>query len=736
MNRRARLIAVAIAIAAALYAVLHRLGNAGSKSGLPAWDVYALFYPNALYALRAVHDGGRGLLWNALQNCGQPFLGNVEVGLLYPPNVLFLVLGVDAALRAVLFVDLVVGGVSAFLLCRTLGLATVASIGGAIGFELGNAMMFNTVWAPQPAGSFAWLPAAMLCTERIVRGPTVRRGVALGVVLALALAPGFPQTVLFIYQLVALRVAWELLTPRTERRTAIAFVALLGMALPLLLNAAQLLPAIEVFGESVRSRRLSIDESFMLGRLELADFGRAEIFRSAQHNPLLLVSAMLAAVAFAKRETRRLALFFAGAGVLYFVLALGRSTVLYEWYFALPFGGLFREPVRFMWIASFCGSMLAAFGLDALVDARRAGRVAGWGMAVVVGLVAALCSVAAPAGLTRAEWVLGGATVAVFVLAAAWPAQAGRLAVAALAVLSANVVVAPAFTYMNLMRDGDALRRHAAVFEDVRARMTPQDRIYVAPRHPKFDLMQKTASVFGLPSIQDYGSQTSARYATMHLRMRLPRTLQSRLDLDVRFFGDSLYANTNRHLLNLVGTRFLIVGAEADGVIAGFRPAMRLVRDGDVRVYENPDALPRAFYVPRVEVVPDGDAALWSLASGARDVRQVAVVEAPLPFQGVAGNTGTGRVEFVQNDPEHVRLDVDAPERGFLFMSDQWFPGWSATVDGAPADVVRANYVFRLIEVPRGRSTVELRYAPASVRIGVVVSVLAIVAVAWILLRR
>lgn len=84
-------------------------------------------------------------------------------------------------------------------------------------------------------------------------------------------------------------------------------------------------------------------------------------------------------------------------------------------------------------------------------------------------------------------------------------------------------------------------------------------------------------------------------------------------------------------------------------------------------------------------------------------------------------------------EPEHLLLRVDAPERGFLFLSDQYLPGWRATIDGRPTAIIRANYAFRLVEVPRGRSLVEFRYAPASVRIGAAVSGATVIALAMFL---
>lgn len=731
MTGRARWIAVAAAVAAAVYVLSFRLGEGGR--GLPAWDTYAHFYPNMLYAVRAIHDGGRGLLWNALQNCGQPFLANVEVGLLYPANLFFLLLQPDHALRAVLFVDVVVAVGFAYLLCRTLGLGLVAALGGGLVFALGNAMAFVTVWAPQAMAPLAWFPAALWCCERLVQRPSARRGVALGLVLAVALLPGFPQTLLFTYQMVALRVVYELATRRVERRLALVASTLLGFALPVCLDAVQLFPALEVVRESVRSARLTLNETSVLGRLELADFTRGAVFRSALHSPFVFAPVLIASTAFFRRATRRVAIFYAAAGVLYFVLALGRSTVLFEWYTQLPWGGLFREPVRFMWVASVCLAVLTAIGLEAL-GARDRGRPTAWAAALVVGLVAIAFQDGAPGGLLRAESWVGGIAVGAFVLAAVWPARAAVFAFVAMAVAVANLVVAPPGTYMALLADGSPLRTHAEVFEAIRARLTAQERIYVAPRFQKFDLMQKTASVFGIPSIQDYGSQTTARYATLYLRLRVPRRLQSRFDTDFLFFGDALYANTNRRLLDLVGTKYLVAAAGAEGTIAGY-PGVRSMLAGDVHVYENPQAQPRAFWVPQIEVIEDPDRILWSLASGQQDLRRVAFVESPRPSTGGPGDGRAGQVGFVRNDPEHLTLQVDAPARGFLVLSDQYFPGWYARVDGTPADVVRANYAFRLVEVPAGRSTVEFWYAPPSVRIGAVVSALTIVAVGLFLWR-
>jgi len=71
-----------------------------------------------------------------------------------------------------------------------------------------------------------------------------------------------------------------------------------------------------------------------------------------------------------------------------------------------------------------------------------------------------------------------------------------------------------------------------------------------------------------------------------------------------------------------------------------------------------------------------------------------------------------------------VVLRVHATKPGFLHLTDQYFPGWRATVNGTPAPILRANFLFRAVEVPAGDSLVEFRYVPMSLYLGAAVSLL------------
>ena len=123
--------------------------------------------------------------------------------------------------------------------------------------------------------------------------------------------------------------------------------------------------------------------------------------------------------------------------------------------------------------------------------------------------------------------------------------------------------------------------------------------------------------------------------------------------------------------------------------------------------------------------------AIDRLASGRDNLRQVALLDAPPPsgFKGTADPAADGGATFLVDQPERVVVRAHATAPGFLHLADQYATGWYATVNGAPTPVLRANHVFRAVEVPAGESLVELRYAPASLWLGAAITGATLVAI-------
>jgi hypothetical protein len=723
----------ALSLASVAGAVLFFVQRILCREGVPSTDIYGAHYPVLVYAWRSLRSG-HGLLWNSLQNCGQPFLPSTPPGMLYPLNALFLVFGLDRGWAAAAVLHMAIGGAGLFYLCRGYGLGRQASLCGAYVFAVGGLGMGMAAWVPTSnLGAYVWIPVAIAGVERVFRHPTVGRGLWLGTALTLQLLAGCPQISLFTYQVIALRILWEVPTIGVQRLGATLAVLALGLVLPVGLGAASLFPSLEFWGLSVRSHPLSLGELQPDGPSGWQGLRKALLPQAFSNRLVTIVSLALAAAAPAVTGRRRVAIFYLVVGALYLLLSANETA--FAFYMTLPFGRMFRYPSRFVMVSTFALSVLAGLGAQAVLEpgGRR-------GSAYWIGLAAASMGALAFAGLAGSLtlgnlWVLIPVAVAPACIAATagvLRARVTRVAGLSLAaVLLVELYSASARPFLTFLPDGSVLWQEAAAFEFVKEKMTPFDRIFSNAAGVNYSVMGKSASVFGVPSIIDYEPQTSLRYAELYLKATFNAEL-----LENNMFSFSLTRPfVIRPLVNLLAARWVIVAGKP-GVPFAFPLGPGYVerwRRGDVAVFENPAALPRAYYVPRLEVVQDRQAILNRLASPTHKPRQVALVE-EAPADGFLGEvqTGFGIVASLTDQSELVTLRVMAMEPGFVVLTDQDYPGWVATVGGVPTPILRVNHAFRAVRVPAGPSLIEFRYRPRSVWLGAAVSAATLVGMAII----
>ena len=158
--------------------------------------------------------------------------------------------------------------------------------------------------------------------------------------------------------------------------------------------------------------------------------------------------------------------------------------------------------------------------------------------------------------------------------------------------------------------------------------------------------------------------------------------------------------------------------------------------DPVVNVYENLNVMERATLVSRTRLARSREEALDRIAAADFDPRTEVVLEdpqaaAPAPdapeMGAVAADAGTVRIDGYE--PERITLTADvAPGGAWLVLSEVFFPGWTATVDGAAAPIVRADGVFRALRLEGGHHAVVFRYVPRSFHDGLRLSGLGLVA--------
>lgn len=183
--------------------------------------------------------------------------------------------------------------------------------------------------------------------------------------------------------------------------------------------------------------------------------------------------------------------------------------------------------------------------------------------------------------------------------------------------------------------------------------------------------------------------------------------------------------------LSLLNVRYLIVSRPFDNP----PPFLREVFRGSSTVYELTSALPRATVVGEYSVVRPAGAILDSISGGQVDVaRRTLLTEDPhLALGPVEGATDS----ITHYGLQRVEVEVSTPGPALLRLADLYYPYWTATVDGRPAPVLRADYLLRAVPVPAGRHRVVFAYRSPVVRRGLEISlaslvlVLLLIAVGW-----
>ena len=77
-----------------------------------------------------------------------------------------------------------------------------------------------------------------------------------------------------------------------------------------------------------------------------------------------------------------------------------------------------------------------------------------------------------------------------------------------------------------------------------------------------------------------------------------------------------------------------------------------------------------------------------------------------------------------------MKIEANLNSPGWLVLTDAYYPGWQATVNGQPADILPVNVLFRAVSLPEGEHTVVFEFAPDSVRLGVLISGLSLLGIA------
>jgi hypothetical protein len=624
----------------------------------------------------------------------------------------------------------------------------------------------------------AWIPVVLWPLERLRQ----RRAPGWLIIAALAVANcivgGHPQMWAYGLGLAAAYAAvvgWSAPSGRGWFYSCSTFVFVVGIGLA----AVQLLPAVELIAETDRGETsYSTFSAYALPARELLRllfpnlygpiawdaarvpfFGAVGIAETAAYVGWLPLG--LTAVALSSPTHCVLVRFWTLVAILAVLLALGDAAPVARVIYHLPVYGSFRSPARGLVLMTLAAATLAGIGLAQLehgtVRARAMARravttllacaIAGGSLVFFLrGTVQTAAAAAGFPGLSLRPWENPAVGLPlVFAVAAAgcvwlYAARPSRSRAGVLALLTVLDLASFGWFLEWRFRSPDPtalespqeLEPYRVALAATHSRLLPYEVIgpaHVAPLNR--NMLWQMASAGGLTSVP------LRRYT------------------DLGWWQPEQWRWESR-VLDLLAVRYISMGRDVRirrGKPTGTSPPetsdladnsrWRHVEDlGSLRVYENLRTMPRAWLVGRVRTLPAGQV-LTAMRRGRLpggepfDPGALALVEDTGSFsESTIGSTDAVVVEQIEDSS--MRLRTRSASAAFLVVSDAYYRGWQALVDGQPTPLYRTNYVLRGLAVPAGEHVVDMVFRPASMRVGFAISgaSLAILIVGTALVRR
>jgi hypothetical protein len=150
-----------------------------------------------------------------------------------------------------------------------------------------------------------------------------------------------------------------------------------------------------------------------------------------------------------------------------------------------------------------------------------------------------------------------------------------------------------------------------------------------------------------------------------------------------------------------------------------------LVYSNQITIYQNREFQGRALTVFNYDVT-NAASILANVRSGSFNPRQTLLLEQepqnavpPIAVSAKSTALAESNARVISEKPDEVTVDASMSQPGFLLLLDTYFPGWKATVNGAKTPILRADYNFRAVQLPAGKSVIQFDYQPASFRLGI-----------------
>ncbi len=639
--------------------------------------------------------------WDASVMFGVPYLADPQSAVLYPLNWLFIFVPTVTALTILIVLHLWIAALFTMLWMRAQGVGYTAAVLAGLIYSSGGFITAHLF-----AGHYtlicsaAWIPAILWQIEIFFRTHQLKSIVWTGFFLGLQALAGHPQTSIITLAAMIVHIGFQ--NKKSVKRLNLL---LISGVIAFFIAIAPFFLALELENQSVRSNSnpgfVATDAllvqslgTFVLPDAYIPDSERdgAKAFPHEQFNYAGIFPLILSFCVSRKRFGQLAPLLVFSMMVSILPGIPGLDAVVSE----VPVWRLFRGWARGMMIFTLGLAALSGHGLDALRKNKRVGfRV--YSAAILFVLVSWVSQIFSHAVIVYflKSAVLLGLSVILASLIRKYPHNVLYLS------LGFVLTFADLFhIQQKLVSPADLFRENMQFVRDVSRviqKVIPRDgtRVILVD----MPLVVNYSHYFGVDTALGYRALPMARFQRYFNRAvhASPDTNQA-------------YAVANRcdPMFSAGSVKWWVGNPRASDAcnLIPLGPRLPVFRDGD--------ALPRAWVVHHYAVHASADQVLDAISDPDWDPRNAVELESePDSFpSGSDFSSGVSNVRYRVISATHTEVSVTSETPGFLVVTDTMYPGWRATIDGSAVRILRANYLFRAVQVPVGTHVVTFQYQP------------------------
>lgn len=659
-------------------------------------------------------------LWNPYGFSGTPLAANIQAGVFYPFNILFFFLPFSIAWTLLIMLEPLLAGLFLYVYLRHIKCNVAASLFGALSWSFSGFSIAWLTWGTIVHVAL-WFPLMLLAIDKLFENKSKFFWAAILIAsLTFQFLAGHVQISLYMMIGAGGYVVWVIYQKKAKKSL---WILVLSGIIFLLLSSIQWIPFLELLKESARLADLSAwqKEGWFLPWQHLIQFIAPDFFGNPTTlnywgawnygefigyigvAPLIFVLYSLVGLRHATKFWSLM--LFSG---LLFLLPTPFAKIPYQ----LQFPALSSlQPTRLMMIVDFSLILLAAMGLGAWMK-QKDKKI--W---TAIGAMAAMLTIAWIIVLSRDLW-----TSEVIKNGLLTSQRNLYLPTSLFILVSALIGVAQCYPKKKIIwiicivgiigiTGFDVLRfgwKFTPFVSSLYFFPSTKTIDFLSKREKPFRVMNLDRRVFppnvlsyyGIETIEGYDPVYSARYEEF-----IAASERGKGDIAPPFGFNRIITphNLKSPLLSLLNIGYVVSLADLD------EPYLKKIfQEEETRVYEYGKFLPRAFLTEGIIYLSEKQKIIDALFQDTFDPKNMAIVEEPLDFQTTPFPSDTVRI--ASYDVSSMALDTVTRSDRFLVISNMYYPGWTATIDGGKTKIFRTNFLFQGMVVPAGTHRIILFY--------------------------